>query len=77
MKPVQILMDEDLLQTVDREAKRQKSNRSTLVRAALVAYLKTARRRTLDERYRRGYEQSPEQPEDISAWEDIQQWPED
>jgi len=77
MRPIQILLDEELIRTVDREAKRLRSNRSKLIRAALSAYLATARRRMLDERYRRGYEQKPAAPDEFGDWERIQEWPEE
>ena len=77
MKPIQILMDDDLIRTLDREARRLRSNRSRLVRAALSAYLATTRRRMLDERYRRGYVQKPAALDDVGEWERIQEWPEE
>jgi metal-responsive CopG/Arc/MetJ family transcriptional regulator len=77
MRPIQILLDEELIRTVDREAKRLRSNRSKFIRAALSAYLAATRRRTLDERYRRGYEQKPAGPEELGDWERIQEWPEE
>ena len=77
MKPIQILLDEDLIRAVDREAKRLRSNRSRFIRAALSAYLATTRRRMLDERYRRGYEQKPAARDEFADWEKIQEWPEE
>jgi metal-responsive CopG/Arc/MetJ family transcriptional regulator len=77
MKPIQILMDERLLAAVDREAKRRRSDRSKLVRAALTAFLADSRRRTLEEQYRRAYRQAPQRTDEIEPWEHIQAWPED
>lgn len=59
MKAVQILMDEDLIKAVDREAKRERSDRSKLVRAALVRYLAEQRRRDDEARHRQGYARKP------------------
>ena len=77
MRPIQILMDEKLIREVDREAKRRRTDRSKLMRAALEAFLAEARRQALDERYRRGYEVKPQRRDEIEAWEEIQAWPEE
>jgi metal-responsive CopG/Arc/MetJ family transcriptional regulator len=77
MKPIQLLIGEELLRAADREAKRRRTNRSALVRAALTQYLAAARRQLLDEQYRRGYEKRPGRKDDIEAWEGIQSWPEE
>jgi metal-responsive CopG/Arc/MetJ family transcriptional regulator len=77
MRPIQILMDERLIREVDREAKRRRTDRSKLMRAALQAFLAGARRQALDERYRRGYEVKPQRRDEIEPWEEIQAWPEE
>jgi metal-responsive CopG/Arc/MetJ family transcriptional regulator len=77
MKPIQLLMDEALLRAVDREAKRRRTNRSSLVRTALAGFLAEARRQALDEQYRRGYERKPVREDELEGWEGIQAWPEE
>ncbi len=76
MKAIKVLLDNGLISMVDREAKRLRSSRSKLIRAALSVYLATSRRRALDERYRRGYEQKPAAPDELADWQTIQEWPE-
>ncbi len=77
VKPIQILMDEKLVAAVDREAKRRRSNRSNIVRAALSAFLADSRRRVLEEQYRRGYETQPQRRDEYELWEGIQAGPAD
>jgi metal-responsive CopG/Arc/MetJ family transcriptional regulator len=77
MKPIQLMMDSELLRAADREAKRRKINRSALLRAALTEFLANAQRQALDEQYRRGYEKKPAGKDDVEAWEAIQSWPEE
>jgi metal-responsive CopG/Arc/MetJ family transcriptional regulator len=77
MKPIQILMDEAQLVELDRVAKRRRSNRSKVIRAAVTSYLGTARTAALEEQHRKGYEARPQQANEIEPWEDVQAWPED
>jgi len=77
MKPIQLLIDEKLLRAADREAKRRRTNRSSLVRTALAQFLIAAERQVLDEQYRAGYERKPVRKAELEGWEGIQTWPED
>jgi metal-responsive CopG/Arc/MetJ family transcriptional regulator len=77
MKPVQILMDEELLAEVDKEARRVRSDRSKLVRAALVRHLKELQQARLEREHIEGYRKRPVRKKDMKAWERIQQWPGD
>lgn len=77
MKAVQILMDEDLIQAVDEEAREQGTDRSKLVRMAIANLLTEMRRRRLEEQHRKGYMQHPQSKEEVAPWEEIQEWPED
>ena len=77
MRAVQILMDEELIGDVDREAKRAKSDRSKLVRAAISRYLREAKRASMEQRHIEGYRRRPIHKSEIEPWEGIQEWPED
>ncbi len=77
MKAVQILMEEELIDAVDREAKRLRSDRSKLVRAALTQFLAESRTRALEERHRKGYEKKPQRLREVTEWETAERWPED
>jgi metal-responsive CopG/Arc/MetJ family transcriptional regulator len=73
MKPIQVVMDEELLREVDREAKRAKTKRSALIREAIREHLKRRRVRELEERHRAGYERHP--PVEFDAWDQVAAWP--
>ncbi|MSP62908.1 MAG: ribbon-helix-helix protein, CopG family [Myxococcales bacterium] len=77
MKAVQILMDDELIRGVDREAKRTRSDRSKLIRAVLEKHLAEVRRKQREEQHVRGYQKHPPDRDEAAAWEAIQTWPEE
>ncbi len=76
METIQVVIDTKLLRAADRMAKRQKVNRSALIRHALREHLKRLREQELEERDRRGYMAQPQREEDFRLWEDAAAWPE-
>ena len=76
METIQIVLDTKLLRAADRMAKRQKVNRSALIRHALREHLKRLREQELEERDRRGYMAQPQREEDFRLWEDAAAWQE-
>jgi metal-responsive CopG/Arc/MetJ family transcriptional regulator len=77
MKPIQVLLDERLIDELDRAARRARLDRSKIVRTALVKWLADERRRHREGQLRRGYERRPDDREDLTLWESIQSWPEE
>lgn len=77
METIQVVLDAKLLHAADAAAKRQKVNRSALIREALQEHLKRLHVRSLEERDRRGYEKMPQRAEEYRPWEEIAAWPED
>jgi metal-responsive CopG/Arc/MetJ family transcriptional regulator len=77
MKTVQIVLDARLLKAADFAAKRQKVNRSALIRHALQEHLRRLRQLELEERDRRGYMAHPQRADEYRVWEDVAAWPED
>ncbi|MBV9302967.1 MAG: ribbon-helix-helix protein, CopG family [Acidobacteriaceae bacterium] len=77
MQTIQILLDSKLLKATDLAAKRQKVNRSALIRYALQEHLKRLRELELERRDRNGYLVHPQGVEEYRLWEDIAAWPED
>lgn len=77
METIQVVLDTKLLKASDRAAKRQRINRSALVRQALREYLRRLRLLDLDERDRRGYQTRPQRIEEYLPWEEVACWPED
>jgi metal-responsive CopG/Arc/MetJ family transcriptional regulator len=77
MNTIQVVLDSKLLRAADRAARRQKLNRSALIRQALEQYLKRLHMTELEERDRRGYEAQPQRIEELRVWEDAAAWPDD
>ena len=76
METIQVVIDTKLLRAADVAAKRQKVNRSALIRHALREHLKRLREQELEERDRRGYMAQPQREEDFRLWEEAAAWPE-
>lgn len=77
MDTIQVVLDTKLLKAADLAAKRQKVNRSALIRRALQEYLKRLHVLDLEERDRRGYEAQPQRVAEFRVWEDAASWPDD
>jgi metal-responsive CopG/Arc/MetJ family transcriptional regulator len=76
METIQVVLDTKLLKAADLAAKRQKMNRSALIRDALQQHLKRLRDLQLEEQDRRGYLAQPQREEEFRVWEDAAAWPE-
>lgn len=76
METIQVVLDAKLLKAADLVAKRQKVNRSALIRQALQEHLKRLHALDLEERDRRGYQARPQRPEEFRPWEHAAAWPE-
>ncbi len=77
METVQVVLDAKLLWATDAAAKRQKINRSALIRRALEEYLNRLHALELEERDKRGYVTKPQREEEYGPFEEIAGWPED
>ena len=77
METIQVVLDAKLLKAADLAAKRQKVNRSALIRQALQEHLRRLRTVDLEERDRRGYQAQPQRLEEYLPWEETAAWPED
>ena len=76
METIQVVLDTKLLKAANHAAKRQKVNRSALIRQALQQYLKRLREMELEEQDRRGYMARPQREDEYRVWEDAAAWPE-
>jgi len=76
METIQVVLDTRLLKEANLAAKRQKVNRSALIRQALQQYLKRLREMELEEQDRRGYMARPQREDEYRVWEDAAAWPE-
>ncbi|MGA2593873.1 MAG: ribbon-helix-helix protein, CopG family [Bryobacteraceae bacterium] len=75
MKTIQVVLDTKLLHATDLAAKRQKVNRSALIRQALWQHLKRLHELELEEQDRRRYLARPQREEEFRRWEDAAAWP--
>ena len=74
MKVVQMTLDEDLVEAVDRVAKRLRTSRSAFARQALREAVERAKVKTLEQKHRQGYLRRPVRRGEFSAWETEQVW---
>ena len=77
METIQVVLDTELRKAADIAAKREKVNRSALVRQALREHLRRLSVLELEERDRRGYQVRPQRIEEYLPWEESASWPED
>jgi metal-responsive CopG/Arc/MetJ family transcriptional regulator len=70
------VLDTKLLKAADLAAKRQKVNRSALIRHALEQHLKRLHELELEKKDRRGYLAQPQREDEFAVWEDAAAWPE-
>lgn len=74
-KPVQLSIDTDLLQRIDRDPEARAKGRSAFVRSAVELYLKAKERRDIEERLTRAYAgQSDALLEEVAELLDGQAW---
>jgi metal-responsive CopG/Arc/MetJ family transcriptional regulator len=74
MKTVQLTLDEDLVQEVDRITKQLRTNRSAFARKALREALARHALEQLECKHRQGYERHPTTADELSVWEKEQAW---
>ncbi len=74
MKTVQMTLDEDLVEAVDRAVRRLGTSRSAFTRAALKEALGRVRARAQEKKHRSGYRRRPVQRGEFSVWEAEQAW---
>jgi metal-responsive CopG/Arc/MetJ family transcriptional regulator len=76
MKTVQMTLDEDLIERVDRAARQLNTTRSAFTREALNEALEHITTLEHEAQHRRGYEVAPEGKDEFSDWAAEQVWPE-
>lgn len=74
MKTVQMTLDEELVEAVDRVAKRLGTNRSAFAREALREAVARVRIRELERKHQRGYSRRPVRRGEFDVWEHEQIW---
>lgn len=74
MRTVQMTLDDDLLDSVDKAAKKLKTTRSAFTRKALREALNQLNVSRLEQKHRRGYTLHPIGKAEFSVWEKEQDW---
>ncbi|HBH28131.1 MAG: ribbon-helix-helix protein, CopG family [Desulfofustis sp. PB-SRB1] len=74
MRTIQMTLDEDLVQAVDRVSKKLRISRSAFTRKALREALARHHIEQLEREHRQGYERSPVGAAEFSVWESEQVW---
>jgi metal-responsive CopG/Arc/MetJ family transcriptional regulator len=74
VKTVQMTLDKDLVDQVDRAVKKMGTTRSAFTRQALRDALRDLRLKELEKRHREGYKRKPVKRGEFSVWEAEQVW---
>ena len=74
MRTIQMTLDDNLVQSVDKVVKELKTTRSAFTRNALRNAINQFSISHLEEKHRRGYELHPVNKEEFSVWEEEQDW---
>jgi metal-responsive CopG/Arc/MetJ family transcriptional regulator len=74
MKTIQMTLDEDLVEAVDRISKQLKTTRSAFTRKALREALARHSIEQLERKHREGYARHPAAIDELSIWETEQAW---
>ena len=74
MKTVQMTLDENLIASVDKVAKRLGTTRSAFTRQALKTALREVRMNELERKQREGYKRKPVKHGEFREWETEQVW---
>jgi metal-responsive CopG/Arc/MetJ family transcriptional regulator len=74
MRTIQMTLEDDLVQTVDKIVKQMHTTRSAFTRAALKDAIINFKITQLEQKHRKGYEKQPVSKEEFSVWENEQEW---
>lgn len=74
MRTVQMTLDDDLVISVDKAAKRLKTTRSAFTRDALRSAIERLRMLELERKHREGYAKKPVKRGEFDGWEREQVW---
>jgi len=74
VRTIQMTLDDDLVESVDKIVKDLGTTRSAFTRDALRKALERLRMDHLEQKHRRGYQLQPVKKEEFAAWEKEQDW---
>ncbi|MFC1840284.1 ribbon-helix-helix domain-containing protein [Thermodesulfobacteriota bacterium] len=74
MRTIQMTLEDDLVEDVDRISKQLNTNRSAFTRKALREALNRYNIKEMERRHSQGYKQYPVNTHEFSVWENEQAW---
>jgi Arc/MetJ family transcription regulator len=74
MRTIQMTLDDELVETVDKVVKKLKTTRSAFARKALKDAVKQVDIKMLENKHKRGYGLHPVDKTEFSVWESEQAW---
>jgi len=74
MRVVQMTLDEELIELVDKIVKELKTTRSSFTRKALRDAIERLKIERLEDKHRKGYKLHPMSKYEFSVWEREQDW---
>jgi metal-responsive CopG/Arc/MetJ family transcriptional regulator len=74
MRTIQMTLDDDLVEAVDRVSKQLNTSRSAFTRKALREALARYHLEQMERKHREGYDRRPVASDEFSIWETEQAW---
>ena len=75
MKPIQVLFDEKLLESLDADDEVQRRGRSAVLREAAAEYLRRRRHAAIAHRYEEAYGDGSGVDDELEGWSEEGIWP--
>jgi len=74
MRTIQMTLDDELVDAVDKVVKKLKMTRSAFTRQALRNAITQANIKQMEDKHKKGYEKTPVSKSEFSIWESEQEW---
>ncbi len=74
MRTIQMTLDNELVDAVDKIVKKLKTTRSAFARKALRHALSQANIKQMEAKHKKGYKKKPVSDSEFSIWESEQEW---
>ena len=74
MRTIQMTLDNELVESVDKVVKELNTTRSAFTRDALRDAINQFNASLLEEKHRKGYQQHPARKDEFGVWEGEQDW---
>jgi metal-responsive CopG/Arc/MetJ family transcriptional regulator len=74
MRTIQMTLDDELVEAVDKLVKKLKTTRSAFARKALREAIKQVNIQALENKHKKGYDRYPVGKTELSVWDSEQEW---